>query len=884
MNENIHILFNEVQPEYVLERLRTNDGVLGSFDDFRRKTFQEYSIGNSTISRKAYTHFARNRLQHASDDDIYYLYEELQQHIKRKKHESFLSLIADYAEKVLVLKRGIPFCINHNIMEWRDISFDLGQDLFTTSLLAKRHLESGYGYKNFSWPSIIQTDDTVVFNILNEGRGIAENHFHLTGSTPVFSMAWAYMMNNPFKAKRLFERDNFQEYLRSGGPVSVFEHLSWKDLIFYAAYARLELFNKFVVKNKIEIDFVEMLNEPFFNKSDILKKMDNVRSEYSAKFKQYNSKPICLDYAITKELHYDNSHYFRSLSGERNLLYKCFVACYSNRMTNAEKDIFYFYITCMQRMRSEYIQVNKRKGFANFLSYQDRKDILWGDDSAYWSEAMRMVLCGTLNAEPIRSLEMRMVPKASAVKCVNGLKQIGQLYDFHTAEMRSRGKDSKLDTRYHVVYHFIKSRGEAQKEVMGDFIKCRNFSVRDTAREQAAAILEGIGASKRFREMISGIDAASSEIGCRPETFATEFRHVRLAASCLKDSWCGEARSSEIAITYHAGEDFLCFVDGLRCIDEAILFLNMKSGDRLGHALALGVDPKIHYKIKSRYIAIPKQELVDNIIWVLFRCSELGIELSDSLKWNLQSKAKEFVKDIYNPKDLVLNNYFSSWKLRGDHPDIYQNIDLSSGGGYYKYVNEALQEIQFSRYQYSKSVMLENDKLEIERKKDGVLEFIYKYHFSKETREKGDEIVKYEIDTDFLDIVIQIQNKLMTNIEERDICIECNPSSNKLIGTFGEYRYHPIFRFNNHYISDYPVKHKPNAQLRVSINTDDQGVFDTSLENEYALIYAVLREQKNAKGQRLIDDYSAQDYIKHIKNMGVNMTFNQFDDAFCGDR
>lgn len=42
-------------------------------------------------------------------------------------------------------------------------------------------------------------------------------------------------------------------------------------------------------------------------------------------------------------------------------------------------------------------------------------------------------------------------------------------------------------------------------------------------------------------------------------------------------------------MTYHTGEDFLDIVDGLRAIDEAMLFLQMEKGERLGHAMALGV-------------------------------------------------------------------------------------------------------------------------------------------------------------------------------------------------------------------------------------------------------------------------------------------------------
>lgn len=60
---------------------------------------------------------------------------------------------------------------------------------------------------------------------------------------------------------------------------------------------------------------------------------------------------------------------------------------------------------------------------------------------------------------------------------------------------------------------------------------------------------------------------------------------------------------------------------------------------------------------------------------------------------------------------------------------------------------------------------------------------------------------------------------------------------------------HPTIRFNAR-----KWKHtKPNMSLNVSINTDDQGVFDTMLENEYALMALALKKAKNDKNQPLYD-------------------------------
>ena len=84
---------------------------------------------------------------------------------------------------------------------------------------------------------------------------------------------------------------------------------------------------------------------------------------------------------------------------------------------------------------------------------------------------------------------------------------------------------------------------------------------------------------------IRGIDACANEIGCRPEVFAQYYRYL------LDYSYKEEDGSSHnLMATYHVGEDFFDIVDGLRAIDEVMLFCGIYSGCRLGHALALGIN------------------------------------------------------------------------------------------------------------------------------------------------------------------------------------------------------------------------------------------------------------------------------------------------------
>jgi hypothetical protein len=170
------------------------------------------------------------------------------------------------------------------------------------------------------------------------------------------------------------------------------------------------------------------------------------------------------------------------------------------------------------------------------------------------------------------------------------------------------------------------------------------------------------------------------------------------------------------------------------------------------------------------------------------------------------------------------------------------------------------------------SHLWDNFSIKSYREKPNVLRLLYSYHYGTEERIKGAEIKMFFIDEKYVKLIHNMQNCMMEKIMIKGIAIECNPSSNYLIGPINKYEEHPIFRFNS-YGLDLPECESQSTQLKVSINTDDQGVFDTSLNNEYALLYACLQERKDKDGKRLISDDDAKAYLNHIRCLGNGMTF-----------
>jgi hypothetical protein len=372
---------------------------------------------------------------------------------------------------------------------------------------------------------------------------------------------------------------------------------------------------------------------------------------------------------------------------------------------------------------------------------------------------------------------------------------------------------------------------------------------------------------------VRGIDAASAEIGCRPEVFATAFRYLRRSNPPAPHVPLHEREVTlpPLRVTYHVGEDFLDLVDGLRAIDEAIRFLDYQRGDRLGHALALGVDAKEWYHGKQKVVVLRRQDLIDNLAWMHGQLRQLGrIDFQPLLTqlerdWTVQFRELSG-KTPPDGKDgaCSIHDYFDAWRLRGDDPVWYDYPEEARG-------------VLRSQYGSDWSLALirhdpREPDLESIRLSDHLVRLYQAYH-RKEWREAGNKTVDYEITPLYMQAVTVLQERLQHDILQRGICIEANPSSNYLIGTFRRYDAHPITHLYNLGLTYDPADLAACPQLNVSINTDDLGIFDTSLENEYALMATALQKMKTPDGQPRYRHALIMDWLDRVRLNGLSQSF-----------
>ena len=869
-------------------------------------------------------------VQNAYNEQTEYLKGNFDKRIKQTDKFDVFNIILLFAAKVLQEQDGMPVCRYENLLRWRMTSHQLDEDVFTTAFLAYRDLRSYRVDRDFSWRTVISHNNQYLKKILD--KGMADNHFHLKGSAPQFPLSWLYMMNHVVSNK---VKKALNQYSKKRLSVNYFtgeneEHIYVSYL--KAALIRCFLYAKF--ENKLFVLKDDFLNETDnllqnVNPTDIewadryekmteekvlslLKSPDEIllyRSQIQDNIINFRStgerSPVVeLDYAGVAD-YYHNAWKADTdgiLSGERWFLYQMFHLIYSHDEKYKDYyNLFYAYLVVKETIRSEMVQTNNNIGYDNFERYQNRKEDFI-EDTIYEKYYIRMAVKGTMINQPIRYLEARISPKMSARINHNAIKKLDKNINC-----------PNLQDNYFYVYHFVKEKN--QKQEMESDILCRHYKKRQTLKKQAFAIAAFREKYTKEARRLRGIDTCASEIGCRPEVFAQTFRYLSNHMVYLSDrssygwieddKWLREEEKElmiksqmqlqpipQLRMTYHIGEDYLDIVDGLRALDEMIRFLKFNCGSRLGHSLVLGVDVKEYYELKKHRILISQQDYLDNLVWVYYRIKKYGIKGYEDLEIFLEQEFSKYFQKIYSNyiddaafrlmvEDAIdyfkkddeiivegycnsqiqfgISEYYAAWKLRGDAPECYVH-------GYYEEKEDFVEWDSYS---------VDRDNLSIyQNRYNPACAYLYHlYHYNSHVKSEGSKIIEVTVDYQFVKCVHDIQKCMKKWISTLGIGIEVNPSSNYMIGTFKRYDKHPITQFYNKglVVSEQELEECP--QIPVCINTDDQGIFSTCLDNEYALQALALEKAKDEEQNEKYNRTYIYQWIDNLREMGINLSF-----------
>lgn len=810
------------------------------------------------ISLDDFVSLANSYMLHYSNDELRNLYTFLKTELKWMKHKVFcenddgtrqadidvFTVLQLFVGEVLVEENGRPVCQYIHLLRWHEMAKEVGEDLLTTAYLAYKDVKFKKKREDFFWKPVIGHNSQMINKMLE--KGVAENHFHLKGSAPLFQVSWISIMNNvtnPILKEKLDEYDKNRlkrNIAYSGG----YKETSLYILVLRAACIRLYLFKQITGNfNEDEQELLRAIDNEI--------KLQNYITKLQGTIDYYHDFYNEYDYTICKSyLQKDKKRLNWLLSGERWFLYRMFSVIYSKEKGRRKLfQLFYWYLIIKSIIRAELIQVNENVGFDNFYLYENRKDI-FVENTKYESIFIRMAVKDTIMNQHIEKLEARIAPKDTAKEIKDSIEQKDKwIVD----------NEEDITNKYFYVLHFVKKAdNEKQCYELG---VCRHQEKRNIIAKQARALANLREQDSDSAKRIKGIDACSAEILCRPEVFAQVFRYLKFHNVSMD--------VPQLKCSYHVGEDFLDVIDGLRAIDEVISFLNFKCGDRFGHALALGVNIEEWYEKKGYTLLINKQDYLDNLVWVYGKIRKYGFLNCEDTVLYIKKKFDELIRNLYKKNiskekakefSFSIDSYYDAWKLRGDNPSNYTTgkfliDDFFIDEWSYHGINREFPRNYEIRYE------------------EEVAYLYYLYHFNADIKRKGKEVIEVKVSTAIVKAVKLIQKRMQIEICERGIAIETNPSSNCFIGTFKRYDKHPIKEWYNIGLTNNSEELEKCPQLLVSINTDDQGVFNTYLENEYAYLALALEKMKNSDGTPKYKRTMIVQWLDNIRKMGLDQSF-----------
>lgn len=759
---------------------------------------------------------------------------------RSEKTPNIFNIVQRFAVNVLRNKNKYPEVKFNHLFRWRETSLLVGEDLLVASFLAyTEKYESIARFKPcdcsfqertdfFYWPTVLHNDNPHLKYIF-ETYGLCELHSHLFASTDIFGLSWVSLMNE------VMDRDDSVKDIALKHDKTRRKELVPKIQcrLIEAASLRLELWDHIKNKGKVRdlpraADYVDVGHFA----EEVQKAIDETKRDEEA-----------LDYIQSDLIEAQNP--LNVIVGERILLFKIF----SKILNGADEqvsELFYRYILIKNWFRAFIVQVNDNKGFANFKRFQDLK--ITFITKKYKPYLLSLPVWEAKRYNYTETMETRVTPQRKPKDIISLSKGIetfafkGSLEE--VAEGHAKEMDSSIRENWDwgIIFHFLKQPSLVERDGSARDAKMREY-VR-TSAYRLFLLLKNPRADDKWKEAsrhLMGIDAASSEIGCRPEIFAHAFRVLKAAG---------------YAATFHAGEDFYDLADGLRAIDEAIRFLGLEAGDRLGHALALGIDADSFYRNRHYYIGCPRQWMLDNLVWLYYKTKACDITIGPKMEIFIQSTFMRLSRLIGYGKDIKILEYFQSMLLRGDDPDLYTQYNADS-------------TLDKNGLWRSFGYVQGEDLHAIREEEDNAAKKIHiLYLFDVDIKLKGNLMESFRLPEEYPRIIKEVQQTMATQIARKLIGIECCPSSNYKIGYFTRYDEHPIFRFMpvRDSVSRYP--------LAVTVNTDDLGVFSTSLPNEFSLLALALMKKRDTNGEPVYSSDEIYDWVRRVVENGHKFRFS----------
>ncbi len=691
------------------------------------------------------------------------------------------------ARQLVVRRHGVPKCTDQSL--WHRIAYEMDSDLVIAaelSLNSPPPKPPGTACSALAWPSVLAADGFMTE--LAPARELVDGHVHLGGALPG-SFYWIALMSG-FVPTDLVQRWRSTE---RGAEL-------WSEKIRIAADFRKKLFRELFHRGHEQ--FMEAGLSPYW--------MEDLPPE---PFVDYVL--VMIEPDKKKRLRYN------PILGERYLLWEALA-----RICR-EKDLFWergflAYIQC----RNSFIHhLAHRPGYRGLTRFQEtfgRQDLLFirrknrnakalaryerqrrrrqrinlslerfrvrhalryqfsDPTDAPWARDHGAGLPGRWPMEetpwrPARQVELRVSPQMNRAQ----VRTI-HAHLLGVADFVSKNRDAPL-LRVGFVFHLIREH-DTQR-----------------LREKAEKHLNGLHAILQeyphFRPFIVGIDLAGNEEATPPRELAFYYRQIpcrdrrqKMTPNC--PPW-------RLKRTCHAGEDFCDLLSGLRYVDDSVNLFDLQPGERIGHGLALAIDPERWYP-KQKTIHKPHAVHLIDLLWCryiaqLFEPSS-ELERDGELDYLAKGFLNRFLVDNESKGMGTLGA--ADWQKTDRVIAHYADLEFAGDGT---------------------ALFFDSEKKILE-------------HLGMKWK---DTMTQVPVSEGYIRLVSGVRRRVMRRVSRREVVIEACPTSNMLIGNFGAYEKLPYLNLNRAGLGKDQLIGDP---VLLSINSDDPGNFKTTLANEYRLM------------------------------------------------
>lgn len=755
------------------------------------------------------------------------------------------------SEKFLGVYNGL-----NKIAIWNTLSREINIDIIVFQYMIDNGIND-YRYLQY-YHSLVHIEDLQLDRVLS--NGVAETHMHV-GAGINFEIKWHDLMNTELENEDYkivdisigegIENDTLRLYRQIA---ILYRIILSKYLVDKDKYSNIAEFLKLY---KIEsIDLENLIKEiVFLDNEKSINEVKSIVHKIKYMMDVYNSNYTCDDRYAQKMNKSDFlSSIFKNIDTKINTTLENILLFegLNHIKNNSENDklfscILYKYILIKNIFYRVTTQDNLIKGLDRFsLSNKRSTKMLDSKNLLYLS------LHTQIRNRNLKKLEIRVSfpNKSDEIEIEADMrKNLKYFFNTYLDIIRECEEQKNSLPQIGVVYNFKKYKDSGQKcwlqhLIYDDETRLYYEKNRKEYLNQINVLLklrEGIPGLSNY---IVGIDAASGENNTEPWVFSPIFKNARNTRRKLGivEDHSKLCNINTLGFTFHVGEEFRHIISGLRHIDEVIRHLNFKSGDRIGHAIALGIDIK-EWAEESSIIIIPRIEYLDNLLWIWSILTNNKTTYNGDINY-IERKIMNTAGEIYdNISGINVHILYESYVKRFDATDIDQ-----------QYNKDKICKYSIENYH---NVFCKNvddfHRISWDSKK------IYHSNHCSDYIEKMNEPIEVIIEESDIELLIFAQNEVKNLIAKEGIIVETNPTSNRSIGEIDNIFEHYITSLNN-------VDTMEKDNIMVSINTDDPCVFNTNINNEYAYIFYSLIK----KGY---DRNTCLDWIDKIRKISIDQSF-----------